>query len=78
VPASNPFSNTYRKEATMIFENIQRIAQEKNLTIQSIEKGCGLSGGIISKWKESNNPKIDNLKKVADFLGVTIEQLIAK
>ena len=61
----------------MIFENIQKIAQEKNLTIQAIEKSCELGNGTISKWKENNNPKIDNLLRVARFLEVSVDQLIA-
>ena len=61
----------------MIFDNIAKCAKEKGLSIQSIEKSCGLSNGIISKWKENNNPKLENLKRVADYLGVSVEQLIA-
>ena len=61
----------------MIFENIKKLADEKNLTIQTIEKSCELGQGTISKWKESNNPKLDSLRRVANFLGVSIEQLIA-
>ena len=62
----------------MIYDNIVRFAEEKGLTIQTIEKSCGLSNGIISKWRENNNPKIDKLVKVARFLGVSVEQLIQK
>ena len=62
----------------MIYENILKYAKEKNLTIQNIEKSCGLSNGIISKWRENNNPKLENLRRVAEFLGVSIEQLVAE
>lgn len=62
----------------MIYDNIVKYAKEKDLTIQAIEKACGLSNGIISKWRENNNPKIDNLVAVARFLGVSVEQLIQK
>ena len=61
----------------MIYDNIVKIAKEKGLTIQTIEKSCDLSNGIISKWKENNNPKIDKLLRVANFLDVTVEQLLA-
>lgn len=62
----------------MIYENILKYAKEKGMSIQSVEKACNLSNGIISKWKENNNPKLDNLRRVADCLGVSIEQLIAE
>lgn len=60
----------------MIYDNILKHAKEKGMSIQSIEKACNLSNGLISKWRDNNNPKLDNLRRVADCLGVSIEQLI--
>lgn len=60
----------------MIFDNIQRMAKERGVTIQKVEQECGLSNGIINKWKENNNPKIDNLKRVADYFGKPIEYFL--
>lgn len=61
----------------VLYDNVLELAQKKGVTIQNIEKTCGLSGGIISKWRENNNPKLDNVRKVADFFGVSIDELIA-
>lgn len=60
----------------MIYDNILKYAKEKGMSIQSIEKACNLSNGLISKWRDNNNPKLDNLRRVADCLEVSIEQLI--
>lgn len=60
----------------MIFDNVQKLAKERNVTIQKVEQACGLSGGLIGKWKDNNNPKIGNLKKVADYFEVSIERLL--
>ena len=61
----------------MIFDNIQRIASERNITLQKRENECKLGNGTISKWKENNNPKVNNLKAVADYLGTSLETLLA-
>lgn len=60
----------------MIFENVQKLAKDRNISIQKLEQECGLSAGIINKWRANNNPKVDNLKKVADFFGVDIGELM--
>lgn len=60
----------------MIYENIAMLASENNVTIQKVEKDCGLSSGLIGKWKENNNPKIDNLIKVAKYFKVSVTELL--
>lgn len=59
----------------MIYENIKRIADEKNLTIRAIEREAGLGNKVIAGWKESS-PSVNNLSKVANVLGVSIEELL--
>jgi transcriptional regulator with XRE-family HTH domain len=60
----------------MVYENVLKYAKEKGMTIQGLEKACNLSNGIISKWKGNNNPKLENLLRVAECLDVSIEQLV--
>lgn len=48
---------------------------EKRTTIAGLERAVGLSNGTISKWKECS-PRLDNVKKVANFLGCTIDELM--
>ena len=60
----------------MIYENICKIAKEKNLSINQIEKETGLSAGSICKWGKDVSPTIKSIKKVADTLGKTVDELI--
>ncbi len=60
----------------MIYENICKIAKEKNLSINQIEKETGLSTGSICKWGKDVSPTIKSIKKVADMLGKTVDELI--
>lgn len=60
----------------MIFKNIEARCKEKGITISSLEKSVGLGNATIKGWNESS-PKVDNLKKVADYFCCTVDELLA-
>lgn len=59
----------------MIFEKIEKLCKEKRISISALEKTCQIGNGTIARWDESY-PRLDNLKKVADYFGVSIEYFI--
>ena len=59
----------------MIFNNIVKYAQEKNISISKLERLSNLSKGAISKWKTSS-PTIESLQAVANALGVDVKKLL--
>ncbi|HHC7683300.1 TPA: helix-turn-helix domain-containing protein [Enterococcus faecalis] len=59
----------------MLYERIKSISEEKSLSIYKIERDLDFSNGTISKWNRSM-PSAKNLKKVADYLGVDMEELL--
>lgn len=59
----------------MIYDNIKAICEIRGISVGKIEKELNLSNGIISKWNESE-PGIRKVQKVADYLGVPIEELL--
>lgn len=59
----------------MLLENITRLCKEKNLSIAKLERETGIGNGTIGRWDESS-PKVDTLKKVADFFGVSVDSLL--
>lgn len=59
----------------MILENINRRCSERGLTLYALEKETGIGNGIIAKWK-NNSPSVKNLKKVADYFGCTVDELL--
>ncbi|MBC2318749.1 helix-turn-helix transcriptional regulator [Listeria booriae] len=62
----------------MLYNTIKEMADEHGVSIYRIEKDSGLSNGTIGKWGKTANqkPQAENLKKVADFFGVSMEELI--
>lgn len=64
-------------EHLTIYENIKRHAKDKHISVNSIEKNNGLAIGSVAKWN-TVSPTVGNLKKVADYLGVTVDELLRK
>ena len=61
----------------MIYKNIISLCNTKNISVAKLERETGLSNGTVGKWKKTS-PTIDNVVKVADFFGVTVDDLISK
>lgn len=61
----------------MLYEKIQEICNSKGITVSGLEKDLGFSNSLIRKWKNSS-PSIENLKKVADYFGVTVDYFLEK
>lgn len=60
----------------MILNNISRLCKEKGISIARLERELGFGNATIRGWC-SSSPNVDNLKKVADFFGVTVDSLIS-
>lgn len=58
-----------------MYEKIRALAKEKGISIPNLEKAVGLGNGTIDGWNKSS-PTAENLRKVANFLGVTMEHLM--
>ena len=59
----------------MILKNIIRLCKDKGITIAKLERETGISNGTIARWEKSS-PVIDNVKAVADYFGVTLDDLM--
>lgn len=59
-------------------ENIKRLCAERGLTIQKLEDEAGIASGTIGRWGRDGKliPSVDKVKKVADALGVTVDELL--
>lgn len=61
----------------MLLKNIRKLCKDRQTTVAQIEREIGLSNGTISKWA-SSSPTVNNLKAVADYLGVSVDELLAE
>ena len=59
----------------MIKDKIKELCKEKGISVKQLEQEAGLGEGTIKKWSQFN-PRVDNVKKVADTLEVSIDELL--
>lgn len=59
----------------LLYDNIKKICENQGISISELEKNLGFSRSYICKWNE-NEPGVRKVQKVADFLGVPIEELL--
>lgn len=60
----------------MLYKNIVALCKGKGINISKLEREIGLGNGTIGRW-ERVSPSLENVRKVADFFGVSIDSLIA-
>ncbi len=59
-----------------MYENYAKIRDAKGLKDADVAKATGISPGTISDWKKGRYQlKYDKLLRIAEFLGVSAEQL---
>lgn len=58
-----------------MIDKIKSLAKERGMTIMQVEKECSIGQRSIYNW-DINIPSVDKVKRVADFFGVTIEEII--
>lgn len=59
----------------MLVEKIQSLCRQKGTTLCAVERELGIGNGVIAKWANSS-PRVGSLKKVADYFGVTVDELL--
>lgn len=59
----------------MLHTKIKAIAKEKKIPVSKIEKECGLIQGSIGHWDEVK-PSYDKVVSVANYLDMTVEELL--
>lgn len=58
-----------------MLEQIKRLCTKKGITIFRLERDLGFGNGTVRGWATAN-PQSDKLKRVADYFGVTVDELL--
>lgn len=61
----------------MLFDNVLALCKERNISIARLEKESGLGNATVRGW-EHGTPTIGTVKKVADYFGVTVDELLSE
>ena len=57
-----------------VYDNVKKLCERKGISIAKLERDCDLGNGSVGKWKEG--PGIKKAKRIADYLGVKMEDLL--
>ena len=59
------------------FRKVEELVQESNISFYALGKEIGIPSSFFSEWKRGKMmPKIDKIKKIADFFGKPIEYFL--
>ena len=61
----------------MFYQNLIRLCTERGTTPTEVCHSIGLAGSAATKWKSGATPRDTTLKKIADYFGVTVDDLIS-
>ncbi|HHV13246.1 MAG TPA: helix-turn-helix transcriptional regulator [Clostridiales bacterium] len=60
-----------------MYERYAALRDERKLTNYKVAMGTGITKSTFSDWKKGrSNPKTDKLMKIANYLGVSLEELV--
>lgn len=57
--------------------NLCKLMEANNINSYKLAKGIGVHISTVTNWKDGANPKVEHLKRVADFFGVTTDALLS-
>ena len=58
-----------------LVNRIKTLAKDRGLTILQVEELCNIGKKSIYNW-DTSQPAVDKVKRVADLLGVTVDELL--
>lgn len=60
-----------------MYEKFECLIESKGITAYRVAKDTGIAPTVFSDWKTGKSkPKVDKLKILADYFGVTIEYFL--
>lgn len=60
-----------------MYEIFEQLLQKYGLTAYKVSKETGITQSTLSDWKRGRStPKTENMKKIADYFGVTVDYLM--
>lgn len=60
-----------------MYDKFQQLLTERNVTAYKVGQVTGIASSVFSEWKKGKSkPKVDKLKKIADYFEVPIEYFL--
>lgn len=64
----------------MFYDNFINLCKRKKIAPSKAAIDAGFSKSLVSKWKANPKtvPTVDVLKKISDYFGITVDELLGK
>ena len=60
-----------------MYKYFEMLLKQKNITASEVSKATGIASSTLSEWKSGKHqPSADKLRRIADFLEVTVDYLM--
>lgn len=60
-----------------LYTEFQKLLKKSGVTVYKVSKDTGISQSTLSDWKTGrSSPKVDKLKILAEYFGVSIDELL--
>ena len=61
------------KGGNNLYEKFAQLLSEKNVTAYQVSKATGITSSMFYEWRDGRyEPKVDKIKKIADYFGVPL------
>lgn len=60
----------------MVWDNFKIACKERGTSATQALKDLGISQSMPSKWKNGASPREETIKRMADYLGITVSELV--
>lgn len=62
----------------MFYDNFVSLCIQKGVSPSAVMKAIGLNKSSATYWKKGSTPSSDTLQKLADYFGVTVDDLLSE
>lgn len=70
-------SSIFLEGGGLLYKKFKFLLNKRNVTAYQVGKATGVATSTLTEWKKGTyTPKVDKLKKIADYFGVTLEYLL--
>lgn len=69
------FNHNYESGVKILYEKIKKLCKSRNISIRFLESKLGFARSSICKW-DVNSPSVTRIKAVADYFGISVDELI--
>ena len=58
-------------------KNLCGLMQKQGVSSYKLAKDIGVHTSTISNWRDGRSPQLEHLRRVADYFGVTVDELLS-